>query len=124
MTYKKIIIGIILSLSFFNFLIIPILAQTNASPSTVSISNPIPENDPKILVGKIIKAFLGFLGTIALVMVIYGGFMWMTSAGNETKIEKGKNTLLWAVIGLATIFLSYTILTMVFNALEGKPIFG
>jgi hypothetical protein len=70
------------------------------------------------LIGKIIKTVLGIVGSIALVMFIYGGFMWMTAGGNTDRIKKGRDVLTWATIGLIIIFTSYAILTFIFGALR------
>ncbi|HEX9664618.1 MAG TPA: pilin [Patescibacteria group bacterium] len=60
-------------------------------------------------VGDIIQVFLGFLGTIALILVLYGGFMWMTAGGNEEKVTKAKTLLRNAVIGLIIVISAYSI---------------
>ncbi|MEA3272761.1 MAG: pilin, partial [Patescibacteria group bacterium] len=56
------------------------------------ISVPTPLGDISIpeLIGKIIKAVLGIVGSIALLMFIYGGFLWLMSGGNEKNITKGR----------------------------------
>lgn len=69
------------------------------------------------IAGAIIGTFLSFLGIIFLGLVIYGGFLWMTSAGNEGKVMKAKETLTQAVIGLIIILSAYSITYFVFNAL-------
>jgi len=58
---------------------------------------------PEIVVGQIIRYVLAFIGVIFLILVIYGGFMWMTAAGNEEKIRKAKVLITSAVIGLVII---------------------
>ena len=68
----------------------------------------------------IIRAILGIVGALALFMFIYGGMIWMTSGGNTSRIEKGKETLIWATIGLFIIFASYAILSFIFQALAGQ----
>ncbi|MCK4968358.1 MAG: TrbC/VirB2 family protein [Candidatus Aenigmarchaeota archaeon] len=68
-------------------------------------------------VGAIIKIILGVVGALALVMVIYGGFMWMTSGGKADQVKKGKDTLVWAVAGLALIFFSYVLVNFVITAM-------
>jgi len=69
------------------------------------------------IIGLAIKAILGLVGSIALLMFIIGGLTWMTSGGNPEKIEKGKKTLVWATIGLLVIFSSYIILDFVIRKL-------
>ncbi len=67
------------------------------------------------VVTNIIQIFLGFLGFIALVIIIYGGFVWMTSGGNQEKINKAKGILKSAIIGLVIILSSYIITSFVMN---------
>lgn len=65
------------------------------------------------LIVNIIQLFLGFLGLIALVIIIYAGFIWMTSGGNEDKISKAKDIMKAGIIGLIIIIFSYAIATFV-----------
>jgi len=59
------------------------------------------------LIAQIIKIFLSFLGVVFLLLIIYGGFMWMTAQGNESKVETAKKIITRAVIGLAVVLLAY-----------------
>jgi len=79
--------------------------------TTKSTELPKPIGDVTIpeLIGKIINGVLGVVGSLALVIFIYGGFVWMTAAGNTERITKGKNILIWATLGLVVIFASYAI---------------
>jgi len=83
------------------------------------LTNPLPTKNIPELIGIIIKAVMGIVGSIALLMFIYGGFLWLTSAGNTEKIQKGKQVVVWAVIGLAIIFLSYALVNFVISGLTG-----
>ena len=83
------------------------------------LEDPLGGKDVPDLVGGIIQKLLGVTGVLALLMFILGGVTWMTSAGNPEKITKGKNTIVWAVFGLAFIFFSYAILHFVLTALIG-----
>lgn len=80
------------------------------------LQDPLKGRDVTTLVADIIQYVLGFVGVIALVMFIYGGILWMTSGGSQDRIKKGKDTLVWAVLGLAFIFFSYAVLDFVFKA--------
>jgi len=73
--------------------------------------------DIRVTVAKIIRAFIGILGLVALVIILYGGFLWMTSGGDEEKIGKGKKVLTNGAIGLAIIFLSLGIVQFVISRL-------
>ena len=65
-------------------------------------------------IGTIIKAFLGLLGIIFIILIIWAGYNWMTAGGNEEKISKAKNTLTRAIIGLIIISSAYTIYLFIF----------
>lgn len=95
-------------------------ADTNPPEIPRTIDNPLGNvTDVPTLVRNIVSVILGIVGAIALGMFVYGGFMWMTAAGNEQRITKGRETLTWATIGLLVIFSSYAILDQIFKALTG-----
>jgi hypothetical protein len=73
--------------------------------------------DPRIIIVRIIQIFLGLLGIIAVVLIIYAGFLWMTAAGNEEQIDRAKKTLVSALIGLMIILASLGIATFILNSL-------
>ncbi len=61
------------------------------------------------IVGIVIQAFLGLLGVIFLVLIIYAGYNWMTAQGEEEKVNKAKDTLTRAIIGLIITISAYAI---------------
>jgi Type IV secretion system pilin len=67
----------------------------------------------------VIKSFLGLLGIIFLIMVLIGGYNWMTAAGDESKVEYGKKTLQRGIIGLIIIITAYSLTAFVFKAFSG-----
>lgn len=80
------------------------------NPNTDACSSNNPEyTDPRIIIGNGIKTVLGIIGSVALAVFIYGGVLWLTSGGNETRIKKGKDVILWATLGLVIIFAAYAI---------------
>jgi TRAP-type C4-dicarboxylate transport system permease small subunit len=66
-------------------------------------------------VAGVIKMVLGTLVMVFLVLIIYGGFRWMLSGGNEETITKAKKVISAALIGLVVILFSYVITAFVFN---------
>lgn len=68
-----------------------------------------------VMVAEIIKAFLGFMGLIFISLVIYGGFIWMTARGDESKVTHSKQIIQRATIGLLITVLAYSITYFVFN---------
>ncbi len=73
--------------------------------------------DPKIIIGNIISYALGFIGVILVCFMVYGGFVWMTAAGNPEKVDKAKKILINAVIGLVMVLMSWSIASFVINSL-------
>ncbi|MFA7277455.1 MAG: PKD domain-containing protein [Candidatus Gracilibacteria bacterium] len=69
---------------------------------------------------KVVNYALGFLGLFATLMVIYGGFLYVSSAGESEGPEKGKKTIMYAVIGIIIIFGSYAIVNTVLKAPGGN----
>jgi type IV secretory pathway VirB2 component (pilin) len=61
----------------------------------------------------IINILLGLSGIVAVIMVIIGGYQWMTARGNEAQVTNGRKTLINALIGLAIIILSYAVVQAV-----------
>ena len=79
-----------------------------AEASTASIKNPMTiASSPQVFIGKIINAVMGIVGSLALLMFILGGLIWMTSAGSPEKVKKGRDIVIWSVLGLVVVFASY-----------------
>jgi hypothetical protein len=73
--------------------------------------------DPRTMAGSIIKILLGFLGIIAVLLILYGGFRWMTAAGNEDGVATAKKTIFAGVIGLIIILMAFGLAQFVIDAL-------
>jgi len=86
---------------------------------SVELSNPLGQEMkyPQVIIGQALNAVLGVVGSLALIIMIYGGLMWMTSAGNEQRVKTGRDTLIWATLGLVVIFMSYALVYFVLKAL-------
>jgi ABC-type Fe3+ transport system permease subunit len=81
-----------------------------------SASNEVCKNkddDAMKLIGVAINALLFIVGALAVVMIIYGGIRYTTSAGNTSAITAAKNTILYAVVGLVVSFLAYAVVNWV-----------
>lgn len=103
-----------LSIGFLTVLALAIPAVTYA----VSFENPsqslgLGTADLKSTVINVINWVLGLLGIIAVIMILVGGFQWMTAAGNEEKVEKAKKVISAAIVGLIIILLAWAIVNFV-----------
>ena len=73
--------------------------------------------DIRETVASIINVALGLLGIVAVVIILAGGFTWMTAAGNEEKVDKAKKMIFAGIIGLAIILSAYAIARFVITSL-------
>ena len=64
----------------------------------------------------VINLLLGLLGTIALCLTVYAGFLWMIARGNEEDITKAKDILSGSVVGFLVILSSYSFMYYVFRS--------
>ena len=64
----------------------------------------------------LIKTALGFLGILAVIVILAGGFQWMLSGGNEEKIARARGMIIAGIIGLVIILASFSIVKFVIDA--------
>ena len=74
-------------------------------------------SDPREIAARVINILLGFLGIIAVILILVGGFMWMTAAGNDDKVASAKKVMVAGVIGLVIVLAAFGIAKFVVNAL-------
>ncbi|MBT6819007.1 MAG: hypothetical protein HOA57_01330 [Candidatus Magasanikbacteria bacterium] len=67
------------------------------------------KEDVRTTIASIINVALGLLGIVAVVIVLWGGFRWMTAGGNEEKVGEARKIIFSGVIGLAIILSAYAI---------------
>jgi len=73
--------------------------------------------DPREMAANVINVILGFLGIIAVILILIGGFMWMTSQGSEEKTGTAKKIMSAGVIGLVIVLAAFGIAKFVVSAL-------
>lgn len=67
------------------------------------------------IISIIVNTVLSFLGVIFLLLMIYGGYLWMTAGGNEQQMEKSKKLIVESIIGLIVVVAAYAISWFVIN---------
>lgn len=95
--------------------------QTNLFPTSSVYNQPnlLNEDTRAALVYRvalIIGVFLGLLGLIMVILILYGGYLWMTARGNEQQVEDAKHTIRSAIIGAIIIISSYALTSFILNA--------
>ncbi|MBU0722024.1 Ig-like domain-containing protein [Patescibacteria group bacterium] len=83
-------------------------------PQGTGLSNT---QDIRIIIAKIIRVIIGFLGIIAVGLIIYAGWLWMSSEGDEEKIGQAKRLLQNAIIGLIIILSAFAIASFILSRL-------
>lgn len=73
--------------------------------------------DPRTVIANVIKVILGFLGIVAVVIIVVGGFEWMTSGGSDDKAKEGRTRITNGVIGLIIILAAYGLANFAINNL-------
>lgn len=78
--------------------------------------NQTGEPRPLVLViGNIVRVFLGILGILFVILIIVAGFRWMTAGGNEENVKKASAQIRNAVIGLIIILAAWSLTTFIVN---------
>ena len=123
---KKTILGLIAMVALASGLAMPAMASPAPSSKGGSFAQQATEglkqvggNDQTSLgdiVSKIINFLLFFVGVVSVIMIIYGGIQYTTSAGDSGKVTNAKNTILYAIVGLIVSILAYAIVNFVTNA--------
>lgn len=73
---------------------------------------------PEVIL-RLVNYVLAIVGVIALAYLVYGGFMYITSAGNEDKVESAKNIIINAVIGIVVIGVAAAVVNFVIRGIGG-----
>ena len=77
-------------------------------------------NDLNQIIQMIVNAIIFVIGIVAVVMIILGGISYATSQGDPSKVKKGKDTILYGIIGLIVALLAYAIVNFVLGALQNN----
>lgn len=114
---KKLAATLILSSFLLAFAVLPALATPLETGIGYGTYTGLGTKDIREGVMAVINVLLGFLGIIAIVIILYGGFVWLTAAGNEEKVSQAKKIITAGIIGLIIIFVSYAIAEFVISSL-------
>lgn len=87
----------------------------------VEFKNPLKYDTVEAVVGSFLTALQGIIVTLAIVFIVIGGILYITSAGNEKQMELGKKALLASMIGLAIGIAAPSFLLEIYTILGGNP---
>ena len=102
-----------------NVSILAITLLPNAALAAITVPAPSNLSTESIsnTVGSIIGVAATILGVIALGIIVYGGFLWMTSGGNEESVANAKKIMVAGIIGIIIVVMAYAITTFIMSAL-------
>jgi len=112
------VLGLIVGFSVVFLISNVSLAQDDPYGLSYGEATGLSSTDIRISIIRVIRVILGVLGIIALILIVYAGFIWMTSGGNANNIEKAKKILASTVIGLIIIIMAFAIVQYIFKVLE------
>ena len=117
----KKIISFAIVISFFSalFLWIPSFAEDYGLKKTADVAklkSEIADQDQVFgVTGKIISAVLSLVGIVFFALTLFAGIMWMTARGDSARVDKAKNILETAAVGLMIVIGAYAIVKFVFD---------
>jgi len=123
--FKNLIAVLVLSVFIMPAFVLVAQAQPDLGINYVNNTGLQTTNaDPRQVAVQIVTYLLTFLGIIAVVIILLGGFRWMTAGGNEDNVASAKKTVIAGVIGLIIILSAYVIVNFVIsitsNAISGN----
>ena len=75
------------------------------------------KDEPSEVIGRVLNYALALIGSVLVAMIVYGGFLYLTSAGSEEKIKSAKSVLTYAIIGVTIVIGAFVIVNFVISAL-------
>lgn len=84
--------------------------------------NPNGEDSPELtaVIQTILNAVYFIVGIVAVIMIILGGITYATSQGDPAKVKKGKDTILYGIVGLIIALMAFAITQFILNAMNGS----
>jgi uncharacterized membrane protein len=123
--FNKKIISLFFSVAILSvFIAIPALAADPLGPVADAVKGTGIDKNPKLalFIGNLVRFILGFLGLLLVVIIVYAGYIWTTAQGDTKKVDKAKDMIKNAVIGLAIVFAAYAIEAFVVSGLSDAAI--
>ena len=102
---------------------VPALAQGaddmlwGGQKNTIQTNTGLGGSDPRDMASQVISIVLGFLGIVAVVIILLGGFRWMTAGGNEDRVSEARKLIAAGIIGLVIVLAAFGIAQFVLDQL-------
>ncbi|WKZ28798.1 MAG: hypothetical protein QY323_04670 [Patescibacteria group bacterium] len=123
MTKKTLVKGLI-STAMLATMALPMVALAQGAvtsnellPGQIATELGQQQQDLRITIARIVRTAMSLLGIIAVMIILYGGFKWMTSGGSDEAVGDAKKIITAGIIGLIIILTAYAIASFVINSL-------
>jgi uncharacterized membrane protein YidH (DUF202 family) len=119
--YKKTIVIAVFVFMASTMVVLPAMAQADNARNVLGfgyaeqLGLESTNADPRDTAVDIVRYLMTFLGIIAVIVILIGGFRWMTAAGNEDRVASAKKTIIAGAIGLVVILAAFAIVTFVID---------
>ncbi|MFA6919158.1 MAG: hypothetical protein WC244_03570 [Patescibacteria group bacterium] len=125
LTQKKFIAGLLTLAIAVTMIGLPFVAGASTDLNTADenlnsfqTASGLGDADLSTMIGTLVKAILSLLGVVAILIVLYGGFKWMTAAGDEGKVDGAKKLIISGIIGIIIVVAAYAIASFVLSAIQ------
>lgn len=128
-TVKKIFLGLVVMIGLLGELMVPAYAYTCDSGSArvrsggssevgspTECAQPVEERELGVSVGQLINVILGILAVVAVLVIVIGGIMYTTSAGDMARVNQARNMIQYALIGLVVALLAWALVNFVLSS--------
>jgi amino acid transporter len=121
---KKKLLSLVIPFAMVALLVLPLLASAgndgglDLGTSEVAEHIGLGTQDIRVTIASIIRYAMGLLGIVAVVIILVGGFKYMTAMGNDEEIKKAKKLIFSGIIGLVLILTSFAIASWVLSTLQ------
>lgn len=102
-----------------NAILSPLSALAAAVP--VPLAGNIPSNVPtdlNVVISSIVSGVVSLMALVAVLFLVFGGVQYLTSSGEEEQVEKAKNTMTYALLGLVIAAVSYAAIVVIVGWLK------
>ena len=104
-----------MAMYLIGLLALPFVADAQLTVDVTQISGVATDTDIAVTIVRVITWIIGIAGAVAVAMLVYGGFRYITSAGNEDQLELAKTVITYSIVGIIIVLIAYVITVTVSN---------
>jgi hypothetical protein len=92
-------------------------AQNGTWNDTTKNCDGVENGDLMPIIKTVINIMLFIVGILSVIMIVFGGIRYVTSAGNKTAVDSAKNTIIYSVVGLVVAIVAFALVNWVFSSI-------